>query len=308
MLRYGLLGLKPALNASIKRNLSGTGAVEGQKAIRYLKSQKIRQKNEAIQASIKNALDTVDPVLGKADTPFINRILSELEEKNVLAGGHTKDEVEKLIAAIEAKNIDESTRNVQGSLLTQNDTTSLLLKPDEKMFATRREAILRILNIKNSDSKNRVKLATRLAIKEFQRFEGDVGSSEVQAACMTIRIYNMARNLKEHHKNFAMIRSLRMLVQQRQSILRYLKRDNPEKYFWTIQKLGLSDLSVTKEFNMDRQYMQDFKFYGDKILVKESKNETERKRKEVRKQKKLSKNSASIVEENSNIVEIGMKQ
>lgn len=78
-----------------------------------------------------------------------------------------------------------------------------------------------------------------------------------------------------------------MLVQQRQSILRYLKRDNPERYYWTIQKLGLSDEAVTQEFNMDRRYMQDFKFFGDKILVKDSKKVADQKRRELRKQKRV---------------------
>lgn len=140
-----------------------------------------------------------------------------------------------------------------------------------------------------------MQIAIRLAREEFQRFPGDTGSSEVQAACLTVRIQNLANHIKNHKKDYANTRMLRMLVQQRQSLLRYLKRDNPERYYWTIEKLGLNDAAITQEFNLDRRYMQDFKFFGDKILVKESKKVAQQIRKDERKQKKAS--SSSTVEQ-----------
>lgn len=65
-----------------------------------------------------------------------------------------------------------------------------------------------------------------------------------------------------------------------------MKRDNPEKYYWTIQKLGLNDAAITDEFNMDRRYMQDYEFFGDKVLIKDSKKVADQKRKEIRRQKR----------------------
>ena len=38
---------------------------------------------------------------------------------------------------------------------------------------------------------------------------------------------------------------------------------------------------------MDRRYMQDYKFFGDKILIKESKKATDKQRKELKRQRKL---------------------
>ena len=103
---------------------------------------------------------------------------------------------------------------------------------------------------------------------------------------MTVRIQNLVNHVQENKNDHKNTRILRILVQQRQSILRYLKRDNPERYFWTLQKLGLSDNAVVSEFNMDRRYMQDYKFFGDRILVKDSKKVADQKRKESRKQKR----------------------
>lgn len=268
------------LNAVVGRAFTTTGTVQGLKAIKFLKAQKRKQKNEARQVSLKSSFDTVDPILGRKDTPFVVRVMAELKEPSVLSSGYDIAEVEKLLAAVEA------TKHEELSLSSVNEQ---LLEPESlESLEGRREALLRILSMRNADNKNAIKLAVRLAREEFQRFPGDTGSSEVQAACMTVRIHNMVQHVQEHKKDHANTRILRILVQQRQSILRYLKRDNPEKYYWTIQKLGLTDDAVVSEFNMDRRYMQEYKFFGDKILVKDSKKVADQKRKELRRQKKVS--------------------
>ncbi|QLQ80697.1 hypothetical protein HG537_0E00500 [Torulaspora globosa] len=267
----------------LNRSFTTSGVVQGLRAVKFLKAQKRKQKNEARQGTLQNALDKVDPVLGRKDTPFIARIMAELKEPSVLSRGYEIEEVEKLLAAV------ESTKAEQLRLSSVNE--QFLEHESLESLEARREALLRILSMRNADNKSAMKLAVKLAREEFQRFPGDSGSSEVQAACMTVRIQNIVNHVKEHHKDFANTRTLRMLVQQRQSILRYLKRDNPKRYYWTIEKLGLSDGAVTQEFNMDRRYMQDFKFFGDKILVKDSKKVADQKRRELRKQKRVARSA-----------------
>lgn len=271
------------LNGVLARGFTSTSAAQGLRAIRFLKAQKRKQKNEARQVTLQNASDLVDPVLGRQETPFVTRVMAELKEPSVLSSGYEIEEVEKLLAAA------ESTKAEQMKLSTMNE--QLVESESLESLEARREALLRILSLRNADNKDAMKLAVKLAREEFQRFPGDSGSSEVQAACMTVRIHNIVHHVKEHHKDFANTRNLRMLVQQRQSILRYLKRDNPERYYWAIQKLGLSDDAATQEFNMDRSYMQTFKFFGDKILVKDSKKVADQKRRELRKQKKVSRSA-----------------
>ncbi|GME82758.1 unnamed protein product [[Candida] boidinii] len=76
-----------------------------------------------------------------------------------------------------------------------------------------------------------------------------------------------------------------MTVQKRQKLLRYLKRDNPQRYFWAIEKLGLTDENVHQEFNMDKKYLEEFQVWPGRKLVKISKKESESRKKERRSQK-----------------------
>lgn len=246
---------------------------------RFMKAQRRRQKNLATQLALKSSTEMVDPVFGRPDTPFILRIRAELKEPNVLSHGYDMEEINKFLAAV------ESTESERAELSGLN--MDLFEGADEKTMDNRKEIIYRILSMRNASNNESMKLALRLAREEFERFPGDTGSSEVQAACMTVRILNIAKHVQEHKKDHANTRYLRILVQKRQSILRYLKRDNPQRYYWTIEKLGLTDDAVTQEFNMDRRYMQDYKFFGDKILIKESKKTTDKQRKEMKRQRKL---------------------
>ncbi|SCU91779.1 LADA_0F11980g1_1 [Lachancea dasiensis] len=264
------------------RQFSQTNSIQGPKAVKFLKAQRKRQLNEAKQLKLQTALDTVDPVFGRSNTPFVIRTLAELKEPKVLAQGFQAQEVEKLLASVEAARKEqlELAGFNNSSLDSKSDLASL------ESLESKRESILRILSMRNASNKDAMKLVVRQAREEFQRFEGDTGSSEVQAAIMTVRIQNLAKHVQENKNDQKNTRILRMLVQQRQKILRYLKRDKPEKYFWTIQKLGLSDNSVVSEFNMDRRYMQDYKFFGDRILIKDSKKVADKKRRDLRKQKR----------------------
>ncbi|SCV01797.1 LAME_0G18580g1_1 [Lachancea meyersii CBS 8951] len=278
----GLYGRLTAPQLGNFRHFSQTHWCNGPKAVKFLKAQRKRQVNQAKQLKLKTSLDTVDPVFGRNHTPFIVRTMAELKEPKVLAKGYGAQEVESLIASVEAAKMEQMELagfNNQ-SLTSENDETAL------QNLELKRESILRVLSMRNADNKDSMKLAVRQAREEFQRFEGDTGSSEVQAAIMTVRIQNLAKHVQENKNDHKNTRILRMLVQQRQNILRYLKRDKPEKYFWTIQKLGLSDNAVVSEFNMDRRYMQDYKFFGDRILIKDSKRVADQKRRDLRKQRR----------------------
>lgn len=270
------------LSLSGKRNFSSSPVIQGPKAVKFLKSQRRRQLNQSKQLKIKTSLDTVDPVFGRSNTPFISRVMAELKEPKVLSSGYEISEVEKLLASV------EETKKEQFALSGLNELNAIAtdFTEESERLKNRRESILRILSMRNADNKEAMKLAIRFAREEFQRFEADTGSSEVQAAIMTVRIHNLGNHVKENKNDHKNTRILRTLVQQRQKILRYLKRDNPERYFWTIQKLGLSDNAVVSEFNMDRRYMQDYKFFGDRILIKDSKKVADQKRRDLRKQKK----------------------
>nr|1FKA_O Chain O, 30S RIBOSOMAL PROTEIN S15 [Thermus thermophilus] len=76
-------------------------------------------------------------------------------------------------------------------------------------------------------------------IQEFARFPGDTGSTEVQVALLTLRINRLSEHLKVHKKDHHSHRGLLMMVGQRRRLLRYLQREDPERYREIVEKLGL---------------------------------------------------------------------
>ncbi len=76
-------------------------------------------------------------------------------------------------------------------------------------------------------------------IKEHGRGKDDTGSPEVQVAILTERITNLTEHFKTHAKDNHSRRGLLMLVNQRRSLLDYLRRKDEQRYTDLIAKLGL---------------------------------------------------------------------
>lgn len=262
--------VSPASQLNSTRSFSTSSTLFVKKSIRYIRANLRREANILKQRKLIQENSKFDPVLGKPNNAFISRLNAEAKEPNVLGKGYKVPEVERLLYGAQEASI-------------KADYTSDGVRQNA---AKQREAIFRILNMRNRSAKEALKFKTDLARKEFERFDGDTGSSEVQAAIATVKIHNIYSHVKENKNDNKNTRYLRMLVQQRQRILKYLKRDNPERYFWTINKLGLNDHVVHMEFNMDKRYMEQFKMFGDRVLVKKSQREKERERKEKRLEKK----------------------
>jgi small subunit ribosomal protein S15 len=76
-------------------------------------------------------------------------------------------------------------------------------------------------------------------IKEHGRGKEDTGSPEVQVAILTQRIQNLTEHFKTHAKDNHSRRGLLMLVNQRRSLLDYLRGKDEQRYLDLIAKLGL---------------------------------------------------------------------
>ncbi|MEO0411098.1 MAG: 30S ribosomal protein S15 [Pseudomonadota bacterium] len=76
-------------------------------------------------------------------------------------------------------------------------------------------------------------------IKEYALKEGDTGSPEVQVAILSERISNLTEHFKSHKKDNHSRRGLLMLVNQRRSLLDYVKRKDEARYQGLIERLGL---------------------------------------------------------------------
>jgi small subunit ribosomal protein S15 len=76
-------------------------------------------------------------------------------------------------------------------------------------------------------------------IKEHARGSDDTGSPEVQVAILTERINNLTQHFKSHAKDNHSRRGLLMMVNQRRSLLDYLRGKDSQRYTDLIAKLGL---------------------------------------------------------------------
>ncbi len=76
-------------------------------------------------------------------------------------------------------------------------------------------------------------------IEKFKIHEKDTGSSAVQIALLTERINIISEHLKKHKKDHHSRLGLLKLVNRRRKYLEYLKRTDPDKYYWVIKELGI---------------------------------------------------------------------
>ncbi|MBS7457581.1 30S ribosomal protein S15 [Coralloluteibacterium stylophorae] len=80
---------------------------------------------------------------------------------------------------------------------------------------------------------------TQKIIQEYARGENDTGSPEVQVALLSARIEQLTGHFKVHKHDHHSRRGLLMLVNQRRSLLDYLKRKDAERYRDLIGRLGI---------------------------------------------------------------------
>ena len=78
---------------------------------------------------------------------------------------------------------------------------------------------------------------TEAVIKKFGKSETDTGSAAVQIALLTKRIEELQSHFKEHKKDNHSRTGLMRLINQRLSLLAYLKKSNIDSYDKLIDKL-----------------------------------------------------------------------
>lgn len=76
-------------------------------------------------------------------------------------------------------------------------------------------------------------------VKTHKRSKNDTGSPEVQVALLTARINSLTEHLKIHKHDFHTRFGLTKMVSQRRSLLRYLKREDLNRYLSIIKELDI---------------------------------------------------------------------
>ncbi len=76
-------------------------------------------------------------------------------------------------------------------------------------------------------------------ITDYRIHEKDTGSPEVQIAILTKRINDLRGHFDKHKKDHSSRRGLLKLVSRRNHLLKYLTREDRERYTQVIARLGL---------------------------------------------------------------------
>jgi len=76
-------------------------------------------------------------------------------------------------------------------------------------------------------------------ITDFGRVPNDTGSPEVQVALLSARIDQLSEHFKAHKQDHHSRRGLLKMVNQRRSLLAYLKKKDVARYQTLIERLGL---------------------------------------------------------------------
>ena len=80
---------------------------------------------------------------------------------------------------------------------------------------------------------------TAKIIEEHKRVPNDTGSPEVQVALLSARIEHLSEHFKTHKQDHHSRRGLLMMVNQRRSLLGYLKKKHAARSPALTHKLGL---------------------------------------------------------------------
>lgn len=80
---------------------------------------------------------------------------------------------------------------------------------------------------------------TQSVRKQFQLHENDTGSSDVQIAVLTKRIEHLTEHLKTNRKDHNSRRGLIKMVNNRRTLLDYLKRTEEPRYQVLLKELSI---------------------------------------------------------------------
>lgn len=100
-------------------------------------------------------------------------------------------------------------------------------------------AIGAFLRLPRHPEENTMSIDSLKIIQDFGRGANDSGSPEVQVALLSARIEQLTEHFKVHKQDHHSRRGLLKMVNQRRSLLAYLKKKDNERYKTLIERLGL---------------------------------------------------------------------
>ncbi|KAL2222722.1 putative ribosomal protein S15 [Thermoascus aurantiacus ATCC 26904] len=230
-----------------------------------------------------------DPVLSKP-TPFIQEIQAlqtgQIEAKDAASPSSATNHLNYFLKPDELKESLEYSKNLTSPLENPDRDTKDPQLEKEAMerhaqeHRNAQEAINRIVQLSNGNTKDRTRVIIQKCIEAFGRHNTDkflppkpaavvhksapahpekaprvgpdTGSPEVQVAILTAKILNLHRHLQGTNKDKHNKRNLRLLVHKRQKLLKYLRRKERGGPRWQhlMETLGLSDAAWKGEISL----------------------------------------------------------
>ncbi|GAA5965821.1 hypothetical protein JCM3765_001193 [Sporobolomyces pararoseus] len=122
----------------------------------------------------------------------------------------------------------------------------------------KRDTLMRIIDLRNADSKGIEVENTRRIVENFGRVPGDTASPEVQAAILTARIHSLSAHLVSSPRDVQNRQALRQLVSKRAKILKYLRTLSVSRYEECLEKIGVEPRAVEGEIIVKKEELRSF--------------------------------------------------
>ncbi|POY73555.1 hypothetical protein BMF94_3493 [Rhodotorula taiwanensis] len=111
----------------------------------------------------------------------------------------------------------------------------------------KRDTLMRIIDLRNADSKGIEVENTRRIVEAFGRVPGDTASPEVQAAILTMRIRSLSAHLISLPRDIQNRQALRLMISRRTRVLKYLRKVSVTRYEDVLDKIGVEPRAVEGE-------------------------------------------------------------
>ncbi|KAJ3231740.1 ribosomal protein S15 [Chytriomyces hyalinus] len=152
------------------------------------------------------------------------------------------------LAAKTGKNdaYDASTPTLSSSMKPLAPTASTSTAATKNLEpAEMAELVRRQITLENASHKEITKFNVARMLQLFGRSEFDTGSSEAQAAVLTVKVNAMREHLETFRKDMSTKRRLQAVLAKRATVLKYLRRKNLAKFVVTCRALGIEPETIT---------------------------------------------------------------
>ncbi|GAA5873262.1 hypothetical protein JCM16303_001071 [Sporobolomyces ruberrimus] len=270
---------------SATRSFSSTPSTSESRArrkTRLVRKANLEKKSQLVRLSQQSR---PDPVFGYAkgneqlwENSLLKKILLNKETvwgKIVKGEGETSSPTEQEPGQDKLYNfgLDKETANELSNVLPataalrstlgdgQTSVDSVMLSRFEhatRIEEQKKDTFMRIVDLRNADSKGIEVENTRRIVETFGRVPGDTASPEVQAAILTSRIHSLSSHLVSSPRDVQNRQSLRQLVSKRAKILKYLRTLSVTRYEECLEKIGVEPRAVEGEVIVRKEELKAF--------------------------------------------------